>query len=236
MDVDVAADEVIRALRVHSNSERIAATLNYFPTQQENLGVAVPDLRKVARAHSKLVKGESARDVLRFVLAIIARNTLEGRQCAYEILAKHKPALASLKFADLKRLAKGVDNWVSVDCLACDVSGVVWREGQVRDADIATWSKSKDPWLRRLALSSTIPLNMKSRGGSGDVPRTIAVCERAVRDEHVMVHKALSWALRALIGVDSAAVWSFVEQHEDDLPALVKREVRKKLATGKKSG
>ena len=64
----------------------------------------------------------------------------------------------------------------------------------------------------------------------------VGVCERAVRDEHVMVHKALSWALRALIGVDSAAVWSFVEQHEDDLPALVKREVRKKLATGKKSG
>lgn len=227
---------MIRELRTHSNPERIEATLNYFPTAQENLGVSVPDLRGVVRVHSKKIKGESERDVLRFALAIIAKGTLEGRQCAYELVAGHKPTLTTLTIADLNRLVKGVDNWVSVDCFACLLSGVAWRNDQIYHEDVERWSSSKDPWLRRVALASTIPLNLKSRGGMGDVARTIAACERAIHDDHVMVHKALSWALRVLIRVDPAPVEQFLELHAEDLPALVKREVRRKLTTGRKSG
>jgi len=236
MRVEEQADVVVRELRALGSRERKEATLNYFPTEQENLGVSVPKLRQVVRDHTKLIKAESDRTVLQFALAIIARNTLEGRQCAYEIVAKHGETVDALKAADLKRLVKGVDNWVSVDCFACSLSGPAWRKGQLKDSDIERWGSSKDPWLRRVALASTIPLNMKSHGGAGDVERTIAVCERAVDDEHVMVHKALSWALRTLIGVDAKSVEKFMKRHEGALPALVKREVRKKLTTGRKSG
>jgi hypothetical protein len=51
-----------------------------------------------------------------------------------------------------------------------------------------------------------------------------------------MVAKGLSWALRALAGVDPAAVRSFLAEHGAGLPALVRREVGNKLATGLKSG
>lgn len=236
MDIEAQADEVVQQLRELGSKERVDATLNYFPTQQENLGVSVPKLRGVVREFARLTKSESERTVVRFALAIIARKTLEGRQCAYEIVAKHKATLRSLKMTDLKRLVKGADNWVSVDVFATMICGPVWRNGQVSDANMEGWGASKDPWLRRVVLASTVALNLKARGGTGDVPRTIAACERAVSDEHVMVHKALSWALRTLIGVDRKPVERFMKQHDAELPALVKREVRKKLATGRKSG
>jgi hypothetical protein len=51
-----------------------------------------------------------------------------------------------------------------------------------------------------------------------------------------MVAKALSWALRSLCGVDSGAVEAFLEEHGDAVPALVRREVGNKLATGVKGG
>ncbi len=47
-------------------------------------------------------------------------------------------------------------------------------------------------------MVSTVALNLKSRGGTGDTPRTLHVCEQVVDDHHDMIRKALSWALREL--------------------------------------
>jgi hypothetical protein len=51
-----------------------------------------------------------------------------------------------------------------------------------------------------------------------------------------MVGKGLSWALRALVAHDPRAVRGFLAKHDDVLAARVKREVRNKLETGRKSG
>lgn len=49
-----------------------------------------------------------------------------------------------------------------------------------------------------------------------------------------MVVKALSWALRALAPWDPVAVSDFLEANDTRLAARVRREVRTKLATGRK--
>jgi len=235
MNAAALADEIIDSLRAFSDRDRHAATRNYYPSAQENLGIYASDMRKVVREVRPRIKGEPAESVLKLALAIIARNTMEGRQVAYELLASHKAAMAALSVKDIERLGKGMDNWASVDGFACGISGPCWREGNLRDADIKRWAKSTDLWWRRAAVVSTVPLNIKSRGGRGDVPRTRMICELAVGDAHVMVHKALSWALRELSRVDRKAVANFLKKHPD-LPSLVKREVHRKLTTGRKYG
>ena len=50
-----------------------------------------------------------------------------------------------------------------------------------------------------------------------------------------MIVKALSWALRSLVPWDAPAVERFLEVHDRDLAARVKREVRHKLRTGLKT-
>ena len=50
-----------------------------------------------------------------------------------------------------------------------------------------------------------------------------------------MVAKGMSWALRDLSKRDPEAVEKFVEEHIDELPALIKREVRNKLTLGVKN-
>jgi 3-methyladenine DNA glycosylase AlkD len=236
MNIDALADEVIARLRAMKDRDRHAATQNYFPSAQEILGVYADDLRGVVRDIRTRIKHEPAKDVHKLALAIIARNTLEGRQAAYEILAAHKPAVQALTAKLIQTLGRGIDNWQSVDVFACEISGVAWREGRLTDADIQRWARSKDPWWRRAAIVSTVPLNTKSRGGQGDTRRTIMVCELVLGDEHVMVHKALSWALRQLIAFDAKAVRAFMQQHDANLPALVKREVTRKLTSGRKNG
>jgi 3-methyladenine DNA glycosylase AlkD len=98
---------------------------------------------------------------------------------------------------------------------------------------VQRWAASPDRWWRRAALVSTVPLNLRSRGGVGDAGRTLEVCRRLAGDGDDLVVKALSWALRELVVWDPEAVRRFLDAHEV-LAARVRREVRSKLETGRK--
>jgi 3-methyladenine DNA glycosylase AlkD len=80
-----------------------------------------------------------------------------------------------------------------------------------------------------------VPLNLRSRGGTGDTNRTLDICRRLVADRDDMVVKALSWALRQLVVWDPDAVRSFLEADDGVLAPRVRREVRNKLETGRKN-
>jgi 3-methyladenine DNA glycosylase AlkD len=230
------ASAIEAELRAARDEARRARTVSYFPSALEIMGVAAPTMRAVVRTYAKQTADAAPEDVIALAMELVDRRTHEGRQAGWEMVGRRRDALALLDRDLLDRLGQGNDNWASVDAFAVTLSGVVWREGGITDEDIADWSASGDRWWRRTALVSTVPLNRKSRGGTGDVTRTLAVCERLVGDREPMVAKALSWALRDAVPHDADAVKQFLDRHHDVLPALVRREVGNKLKTGRKSG
>ncbi len=201
----------------------------------EILGVSAPKMRGVLRPLLTEVKGEDPERVLELARILRAGGTHEGRQLAYELLEKRTDARALLGIGEIEGLGEGNDNWASVDAFSVYVSGPAWREGQIRDGEVLSWTRSPNLWWRRTALVSTVALNLKSRGGTGDPGRTLRVCGALAGDAEPMVAKGLSWALRALVGVDPGGVRDFLERHAEVMPSLVKREVRAKLETGKKN-
>ncbi len=123
----------------------------------------------------------------------------------------------------------------AVDSFARTLSGPAWLHGQVSDDLFHRWVRSEDRWWRRAALVSTVALNVRSHGGTGDVSRTLGLCRLLVHDDDDMVVKALSWALREVVVHDPGAVRAFLREHENALAARVKREVTNKLTTGLKT-
>ncbi len=192
-----------------------------------------PSMRAVCRRLFREVAPASPE----FILAL-ARELLQAtnhRWIAYELIASHPAAFRRLGQVELEEFGRGIDSWWTVDSFARTLSGPAWLKGQVPDALIHEWAGSEDRWWRRAALVSTVALNVRSLGGLGDVPRTLAVCRRLVADHDDMVAKAMSWALRHLVVHDPDAVRRFLDEHEAALAARVKREVRAKLATGLKN-
>ena len=131
-------------------------------------------LRGLRRRFSKVIRAWPAGAVLSLADALLVERTWPRRFLAYELINKHKAALGSLGLRDLERLGEGLATWGDVDMFAVYLSGPAWRERQVADADIESWADSDDRWWRRAAVVSTVPLNSKARGGSGDATRTIA--------------------------------------------------------------
>lgn len=186
----------------------------------------VPALREIRRAYS--AKLRDTPSVLAIALDLIPRGEIP-RLFAYELVHHHKPTSAALRTNDIRALGEGMDSWGAVDTFAYFIAGPAWRDGQLTDAELARWARSKDRWWRRAALASTIPL--ARRGGK--TPRVLRICAMLADDRDDMVVKALSWALRELTKTDRAAVERFLADH--DVAARVRREVTNKLKTGLKT-
>jgi 3-methyladenine DNA glycosylase AlkD len=189
--------------------------------------------RQVRRQYSKRLAHAPAEQMVE--LAHVLREQHGQRWLGLELLRYHRAGFASLGPDEVEALGQGIDSWGSVDTFARLISGPAWLHGHVPDALIHEWAGSEDFWWRRAALVSTVALNVRSHGGYGDVPRTLAVCRTLVDDHEDMVVKAMSWALRALVVHDPDAVWAFLAEFDDRLAARVKREVRNKLTTGLKN-
>ena len=212
----------------------IAALVKEIEARAEAMRVRnAPALRALRREYSKRIEAMPAKNVVKIAAALIARRRIP-RFIGDELIASRPDALATLSRTQLERLGSAMSSWDQVDCFACYLSGPAWREGHIEDQAIWDWTQAEDRCWRRAALVSTVPLNVKARGGRGDARRTLRVCSLLIDDRDAMVVKALSWALRALSERDPGAVRKFVDENEVRLPALVRREVRHKLTTGRK--
>ena len=192
-----------------------------------------PNIRAVRRRYSREIRGCQPDLVLGLAMRLIEARRL--RWVAYELIRHHKPTFEMLTDATIERIGDGIDSWQSVDAFGCTLSGPVWRIGNLSDDAVHRWTASEDVWWRRAALVSTVGLNTRARGGTGDAQRTLAVCRLLADDHEDMVQKAMSWALRSLVVHDREAVSRFLEEYHDALAARVKREVRNKLETGLKN-
>lgn len=196
-------------------------------------GQNVPSVRAVRRAYSQRLRGVDAAFVLDLARGLLVLN--DHRWVAYELIREHPAAFGCIGDVELVELGQGIDSWWTVDAFARTLSGPAWLRGQVAGSLIHTWARSADFWWRRAALVSTVALNVRSQGGPGDTPRTLAVCRLLADDPEDMVVKALSWALRALVSHDPEAVGAFLEDYDGVLAPRVKREVTNKLETGLKN-
>jgi 3-methyladenine DNA glycosylase AlkD len=190
--------------------------------------------RVLRQRWSRALKDQQGKRVVEIAVDLV-ESGFWGRVTGYELIAHHPGALSALTPAAVEQLARGLSDWASVDTFACYVAGPAWRDGRLPTRQVHAWLRSEDRWLRRTGVVCTVALNVRARGGSGDVARTLSVCKRVVADRDDMVVKALSWALRALVEWDRAAVAGFLMEHDADVAARVKREVRTKLRTGRKN-
>lgn len=198
-------------------------------------GAKTEDLRALRREFSHRLKDAAPHVVIELGALLLEVPKIEYRFLAYELIHHHPSALSRLSAWQLERLGRGIASWSAVDCFAIYLAGPVWRDRHVPNSLIHGWARSADRWWRRAALVSTVPLNSKTQGGTGDAYRTLQVCRLLESDSDPMVAKALSWALRELAKRDPRVVRDYVARRKDVLPALVLREVGNKLATGLKN-
>ena len=226
--------DLLQTLNTLADPARIEFARRTYPTELRVIGVTNPNLRLVLREIKAEVKNQDGRAVIDLAHTMIKEEVFELQWLAYELIGSGKKTLRALTRKDINALNVHLDNWVLTDTFCAKVLGFAWQEGLVDDAYILHLQSSDDLWQRRLAVVVTTALNIPANGGEGASAQTLLLCLGAVDDHHLMISKAVSWALRTLIKWDRPAVEEFLEEYESRLAKLVVREVRRKLETGKK--
>ncbi len=207
----------------------------YFPTSMKVIGVKAEDLKAVIR----IIRNDTAREeptqIIRLCKEMALTGVFEVQQVAFGLLNRKFKIIEHLVPNDLLVLGTYMDNWASTDSFGTQVSGPAWRLKCIDDEIVKGWASSNDFWWRRIALVSTVGLNLKSQKGEGDIYRTLIICEMLLSDRDDMVIKALSWALRELSKRYPLETGGFIEMHKDVLAGRVIREVTRKLRTGRKN-
>ena len=228
--------KIITDLESVADPKRQKAVNTMFPTSMKYLGVRSPEMKKLIKSWWEEIGNCTPEDLIAFAKKLVETRILECNMVACELLWKNKKALRLIRLKDIEDLGQNIDNWVSVDMLSVMISGWAWRENQISNEDVLSWLKSDNRWWRRTAVVSTVPLNLRSCGGTGDAKRTLLICEQVVDDRDDMIVKALSWSLRELSKSDKPAVEAFMKKYDNRLANRVKKEVYTKLETGRKNG
>lgn len=108
-------------------------------------------------------------------------NGSVGVRC-YELVYRQPSAPPLLDARTVEQLGGRLDGWGAVDAFGRYISGPAWQRNVISKQLIQGWAASPDRWWRRAALVSTVPLNLRAAGGTGDAKRTLDICARLIED------------------------------------------------------
>lgn len=186
------------------------------------IGVAVPDIRKVASAHKDLSIAE--------ITKLVDSPIHELRMCGLFILCnqfkKLKDRKERKKYYEffVKNIKAGnVNNWDLID-----VNAPIIGEYLIEDEDplalLTKFAKSNNLWERRVSVIFTFSF---IRVGQLDL--TIAIAKLLLRDEHDLIHKAVGWMLREAGKRDVMLLRKFLAEHSHEMPRTMLRYSIEKL-------
>ena len=175
-------------LAAAADPQRAEKEKAYLKSDLMHLGVTVPQVRKIARAHRPTGHDE----LVDVVEALWQRPVHECRAAAAELLEAGVDQLSAGDVALLERLLRQSRTWALVDNLAASVVGPLAERADLADV-LDRWARDDDVWLRRSALlSQLLPL----RRGDGDPARFFRYADALLDDPSFWIRKAIGWVLR----------------------------------------
>ncbi len=192
---------------------------NLFPF----LGLPRPAYEALVKPLASQVKGRVDEQWLE--QACLSLWHLPEREFQYVALALLKGNLKALTLASLPLMQQLVQTrswWDTVDVIASHpVGSLILRFPELK-AEMDTWSRHPDFWLRRTSLLHQ--LGYKART---DAERLFRYCLDNAADQEFFIRKAIGWALREYAKTDPQAVYTLVDNHRDHLSPLSIREALK---------
>ncbi|KKW42702.1 MAG: hypothetical protein UY92_C0004G0038 [Candidatus Magasanikbacteria bacterium GW2011_GWA2_56_11] len=213
------AGAVRRALRADAQPERARTNAWFFKTgrgeygeHDKFIGVANPDMRRVAREYRDLPLEE--------IESLLHSPWHEERQTALFILTLQFARAGRRTRREIYRFylanTAWINNWDLVDCSAYKILGPYLADKPA--AVLTRLARSKNLWERRLAIVATLAFIVERR-----FEQTLKLAVILLHDEHDLLHKAVGWMLREVGKQDRRELRNFLDTHAGQMPRTMLR-------------
>ncbi len=216
----------IRArLTASADPVRAAGAQAYLKSAMPQLGVRVPEVRRIVKAEVAAAPLASGDELRSAVLELFRTATYREERYAAIDLTASKLVRTDLAMVPVYEEIIRTGAWWDL------VDGVEDRLGRLLQAhrDVLTpvllrWSTDPDFWIRRSSI--TAQLGAKANTDTGLLATVI---EANLADREFFIRKAIGWALREYAKTDPAWVRQFAAAHGAALSPLSLREALRNL-------
>jgi 3-methyladenine DNA glycosylase AlkD len=207
-DPDAFAARLRAGLARLGDPEVVAGQHFIAPGLGPTYGVRNPLLDEVHRGFRRATRDDRPTTLLYVVDRLFREQELEARWFAFGLLARTLPVEPERTWQLLRRAAREAGEWITVDTLARPYAAGVLAESY-RWAELEQLVYSPSRWERRLVGSTiaTIPFEDRIAGRLPEVAaRALSILGTLIGDAEPDVQKALSWAYRSMLVVETDAV------------------------------
>lgn len=205
----------------------------YLGTSHKVFNVPVPKLRAIAASWVKENEEIEFKKFVEFLDELYRGVSREEKVLASMILGRMPKHLIAMDAINIDRWIGKLEGWEEVDSICDEID--VWLRADIKKRlnDLNHFNKDKQIEKRRASL--VVLCNSVRHDDNKELAQlSFQFIENLKAEKHVMITKAISWLLRALIKYHKNEVAKYLKQNTTTLPKIALREVTRKLETGKK--
>lgn len=210
-----------------ANPERATAQRAYMKSEMPCLGVAMPDVRHIARLRTREFPPRDTAELI--ATAGTLWRTADYREHRYAASQYiDTPVTRRLRTPEMLPLLEEFivtgNWWDHVDETSKPVSDLLVRFPDDVRPVVRSWINSENRWLRRVAIICQL-----GRRADTDLELLTDAIDANATDPDFFIRKSIGWALREYAKTDPDWVRRFVDARESRLSTLSKREARRHL-------
>lgn len=160
-------------------------------------GVKTREIRKIAKKYFKqFQERETARDWLGTIKDLLSTKVFENQMAGIFLLGAFLKSDGKLSIPELKKLiTKYIDNWATCDAMSSEVMAKILKRSPKEVKTLDVWVRSKNIWLKRVALVTIVKLKDKIENWQEITSRILSFSKKA---KEPIIKKAVRWLEREL--------------------------------------
>lgn len=198
----------------------------YDKADTKSFGVRVPVIRKISQNYFQLVKNWPLQNFLCFCEKLSDSNYSELGRIARDWAFKRRREYQKSDFKTFEIwLKKYVSGWASCDDLCGHLLGWFVLEFPELTAEIKTWSRSKNKWLRRASAVVLIPAVRQGKY----LQDIFITADVLLTDKDDLVQKGYGWVLKEASRLFQHQVFDFIMARKHRMPRTALRYAIEKM-------
>ncbi|HPC30506.1 MAG TPA: DNA alkylation repair protein [Candidatus Paceibacterota bacterium] len=157
-------------------------------------GVKTQEIRKITKEYFKRFQKETQESWLKVVKELMSTKVFEDQMAGIFLLSKIG---GKLSISELEKLIKKyIDNWATCDTMSSEVVAKILIRSPERIEALYTWAKSKNIWLKRAALITTVKFKDKIENWQEIACQILSLLEK---EKEPTIKKAAHWLKKEVL-------------------------------------
>jgi 3-methyladenine DNA glycosylase AlkD len=229
------AREARKALAAKADPVRARGAERYFKAYEtvKSYGLRAADVHALAAGIYGRIKADwTVGDAVGLCDILVRDPELEAKAIGTLVLNRYKRSFPPALFAQVKEwlAADRLDNWASVDTFCAEGMGAFLERYPACVAEIKTWIRHPNRWVKRASLVSFIKLARKP----AFLPAIYELSLAAFPVDDDLIHKANGWLLREAGKADPIRLEEFLLKHGPAIPRTTLRYAIERFPAAKR--